>query len=300
MARMITNTALVASVFLIFGLGPAMAGPPPITNETDAKSSQTLEEFKKQAFVTVNGEPITGAMLSVYFAERMQTMPNKEVSPQIQNMFLNDLINIFLLSQVAHETQFASRPEVVLALELQRKELLSRMVLQGRANSFTPTEEMLKKAYDESYATPSPEYKASHILVKTEDEAKAIITQLDQGVDFALLAKEHSLDSNAKKGGDLGWFGAMQMVKPFADAVAKLEIGTISTQPVQTKFGWHIIKLEDKRTETPPTFEAVKSRLVAEVQRSALGDYLDKLRSQAKVDVKAPVLPSTPEDAAAK
>ena len=96
-------------------------------------------------------------------------------------------------------------------------------------------------------------------------------------------------DSNSKKGGDLGWFEPSQMVKPFSDAVAAMEIGTFTHTPVHTQFGWHVIKLEDKRTTTPPTFESVKSRLMVEAQRKVLTQYVDQLLKQAKIETqKAP------------
>jgi peptidyl-prolyl cis-trans isomerase C len=234
--------------------------------------------------VTVNGAPITGETFGLYISERMRTMPaGSKPTPQMQGMVINELINLLLLAQVAHDTQLDSRPDVATALELQRNEMLSRLVLQEQAQKFTPGEEDLKKAYEKKYATPEQEYKAAHILVKTEEEATQILARLNQGDDFALLAKEHSMDANAKQGGDLGWFKASQMVKPFGDALAAMEIGTTSDAPVQTKFGWHLIKLEDKRATTPPTFTAVRQTLLMEAKRQALSAYVNQLRTQAVI-----------------
>ena len=124
------------------------------------------------------------------------------------------------------------------------------------------TDEALHKRYDEvmKYFVPADQYQAAHILVKTEDEAKAIIADLDKGGDFAAIAKEKSLDpGSAAKGGELGFFDPQQMVKPFDDAVIAMTVGTYTKTPVQSQFGWHVIKLEAKRKAPAPTFDGCRA-----------------------------------------
>ncbi|HYY36585.1 MAG TPA: peptidylprolyl isomerase, partial [Xanthobacteraceae bacterium] len=127
------------------------------------------------------------------------------------------------------------------------------------------------------------EVRARHILVQSEDEAKAILEQLKKGADFATLAKEKSKDPGAAEGGDLGYFTKDQMVPEFADVAFKMYPGQLSN-PVKTQFGWHVIKLEDKRTKQPPEFERVKDQIEAYLARKAQTDFIAKLRQNAKVE----------------
>ena len=292
----LTRTLLAAATLLAVGCEQAVSqNPSPSSSsssaaaapvpETAVASPVTPQEALRQTLVTVNGQPITGQMFGIYLTERLQKMPGVKPSPQIQNQLINELINIMLLAQVARNDHLDSRPDVAVALELQHTEFLSRLALQEQAGKVTLSEDDLKKAYDTKYGAPTEEYKAAHILVKSEEEAKSILAELDQGGDFALLAKEHSIDSSAKKGGDLGWFRASQMVKPFSAAVAALEIGTMTQAPVKTQFGWHLIKLEDKRTTPPPAFASVRQNLLMGAQRKALSEYVAQLRTQAKIEI---------------
>lgn len=260
---------------------------------------QAVEDFENKVVATVDGEPITGGMLGAHFAGRTQKMRGMKQPAHMQGMALKNLISIKVLAKAAHEAGIDSRPGVVMAINLQREQLLAQMLLQERASSQAPSEEALKKAYDEKYAASRQEFKACHILVKTEDEAKSVIEQLGKGGDFATLAKEKSIDPSSKKGGDLGWFEASQMVQPFSDAVATMEIGKYSAKPVQTQFGWHVIKLEEKRAATPPDFNTVRPRLMSELQRAALTQYIDELRSKAKIEMTEPLNQPAPKAAPA-
>jgi peptidyl-prolyl cis-trans isomerase C len=285
MPSKLTLTAVTAATLLILGCEQAASQSPVTAKAADpAVQAVNQQDLRHQPLVTINGQPITGEMFSIYMAGRLQKMPGVKPTPQLQNQILNELINIQLLAQVARSQHLESRPEVTMVLDMQRDELLSRLALQEQASKSPPSEEDLKKLYDEKYATPRQEYKAAHILVKSEEEAKKVIAELNQGADFATLAKEHSIDSNAKKGGDLGWFEASQMVKPFSDAAATMEIGTISKEPVKTQFGWHVIKLEDKRAAAQPPFAAIRKSLHLEAQRKALSEYVNEVRSQAKIE----------------
>lgn len=146
------------------------------------------------------------------------------------------------------------------------------------------SEEMLNAAYKERFesALPEQEYKASHILVKTREEAAQIVKQLQDGADFAGLAREKSTGPSGPGGGDLGWFAKGDMVKSFEDAVLALAIGDIS-QPIETQFGWHVIKLFDMRNGSIPTLEDVRENLTQELRQRALESEISRLTDGADV-----------------
>ncbi|MCU7959794.1 MAG: peptidylprolyl isomerase [gamma proteobacterium symbiont of Bathyaustriella thionipta] len=149
-----------------------------------------------------------------------------------------------------------------------------------------PAEEKVQQRYQELIAKmPKSEFKARHILLEKEDEAKAVIAELDTGADFAELAKQKSTGPSASSGGDLGWFSAGRMVKPFSDATAKLEKGTYTKEPVKTQFGWHVILLEDQRETAPPPLKEVRAQIVQGMQKEILASYIDDLRKNANIEV---------------
>ena len=152
-----------------------------------------------------------------------------------------------------------------------------------RANPVS--DEELKKIYQEQ-APSGDEYKARHILVKEEDEAKTLIVELDNGADFSELAKQHSTGPSGKSGGELGWFSPKQMVAPFSEAVAGMEKGAYTKQPIKTQFGWHIIILDDTREASPPPFEQLKPQLQAFVQKQRVQAYITRLRESATIEIK--------------
>ena len=157
-----------------------------------------------------------------------------------------------------------------------------------------------KKIYDEKIASMKPEQEvhARHILVGTEAEAKEIADRLKRGEDFAALAKEKSKDANAE-GGDLGFFSHGQMVKPFEDAAFALEVGQIS-EPVQTQFGWHVIKVEEKRDKRLPSFDQVKEAILSELLKQKAQEVVTGLRDAAKVEILDPEMKKAMGDAAAE
>lgn len=149
------------------------------------------------------------------------------------------------------------------------------------------TDEEVKARYDKEIAAvpKQEEVKAAHILVKTEDEAKAIIAKLDKGEDFAKLAKENSQDSNKDDGGDLGWFGPGRMVPEFEEAAFGLEKGAYTKTPIKSQFGFHVIKLEDKRDAPPPAFEQVQDQVKQLVMRDKYVAIIEKARAEQKVEI---------------
>jgi len=232
---------------------------------------------------TVNGENITlGQMIAARKAlpEQYQQLPDDVLFKGL----LEQLIQQTAMAQVGekNKTQLDD-----LNVENQKRAYFSGQVLEAAASAAV-TEEALKKAYDEKYAkaVPAKEYDASHILVKTEEEAKAIKAELDKGGDFAAIAKEKSEDKGtAANGGSLGWFGVGMMVKPFEDAVVALEKGKTS-DPVKSDFGWHIIHLNDVRDAAVPKFEDVKAELEGDLRQKAVEAKVKELTDAAKVEKK--------------
>jgi peptidyl-prolyl cis-trans isomerase C len=157
--------------------------------------------------------------------------------------------------------------------------------LLGSVGRTAMTDEALHKVYDEAVKQMPGEQEvhARHILVPTEDEAKAIEAELKKGADFATLAKQKSKDPGAAEGGDLGYFTKDQMVPEFADAAFKLDKGQIS-DPVKSQFGWHVIKVEDKRTKPTPTYDEVKGQIENYVAHRAQAELVEKLRSAANIE----------------
>ncbi|MES9992658.1 MAG: peptidylprolyl isomerase [Candidatus Thiodiazotropha sp.] len=241
-------------------------------------------EMDIETLLTVNGEPITKTMYSLYFQDRMRNVPDAQTSPEMQMSVLNELANIFIVSQDAEKQGLQNRPDIAASIQLLKAKLLTQLAIQEFANKHEPSEEEIQKAYDETYAGESGnEYKARHILVKEENEAVSLIEKLDGGADFAALAKEHSTGPTGKDGGDLGWFDAAQMVKPFGDALKAMEKGKYSSAPVQTQFGWHVILLEDTRQTEAPTLDSVKLKIVNSLKQTALAEYMQGLRDSSKL-----------------
>ncbi|WP_316364443.1 peptidylprolyl isomerase [Candidatus Thiodiazotropha sp. CDECU1] len=260
--------------------------------KTDSERSATVPEMNEPAsadmdvetLLTVNGEAITRTMYSLYFQDRMRNVPEAQNSPEMQMSVLNELSNIIIVAQDAEKKGIQNRPEVSASIDLLKAKLLTQIAIQDFASSHEPSEEEIQKSYQEDYAGQSnTEFKARHILVKEQQEATALIEKLDGGADFAELAKEHSTGPTGKNGGDLGWFDATQMVKPFGDALLAMEKSKYSSAPVETQFGWHVILLEDSRQSEAPALDSVKDKIVNKLKQSALSDYMQGLRDSSKL-----------------
>jgi peptidyl-prolyl cis-trans isomerase C len=247
---------------------------------------------------TVNGEPITGADLALAGAEFGDQLG--QVPPDRRQAALLDLvINIRLASKAAMAEGIESDPAVARRLELARNRTLYSEYLRKKFIA-AATEDAVKKRFDQELADfkPADEVKARHILVKTEQEAKDIIAQLDAGADFAEIAKEKSLDpGSGKSGGDLGYFKRGTMVKPFEEAAFSLKPGTYTETPVKSDFGWHVIMVEGQRKEPPPTFESQQQRIQQELIRETFESEIEALRADAKIEMTAP--PAAPAPAPA-
>jgi peptidyl-prolyl cis-trans isomerase C len=230
-----------------------------------------------------NGVDIRQSDLALAEDEVGASMPQMPPD-QKREYLITYLADIIVLSQAADQQKIGDRPDIKHRIEFERNKVLMEALLQdaGRAAA---TDEAMHKVYDDAVKQMPPEQEvhARHILVATEDEAKGIEAQLKKGADFATLAKEKSKDPGAVDGGDLGYFTKDQMVPEFAEAAFKLDKGQIS-DPVKTQFGWHIIKVEDKRTKPTPTYDEVKSQLATYVEHRAQADLVQKLRGAANIE----------------
>ncbi len=233
----------------------------------------------------VNGKLISKAAFDQY-AQQLRGKAKVD-SAEASKSLVDQLVMEELLVQEAGKQKLADDPQFKQQMEMVQRNLLASTVVRQMLSANAPSEEAIKKEYDTAVAAmKGKEYKASHILVDSEDKAKAVIAELKKGGNFAELAKTKSSDSSAANGGDLGWFAPSMMVPPFAEAVAKMEKGKTSEQPVQTPFGWHVILLEDIRDATPPSMDELKPQIAQMLQSRMVNDYLEKLKSGAKIEVK--------------
>lgn len=231
---------------------------------------------------TINGETVTlGQMIAMRQGMDPQTTQGLPDSA-VWDLMLDQMIR---QTAVAQEAQPLSKRDTA-ALEIEKRAYLAGSVLEKVAGA-EPTEAELKAAYDQAFGgqtTPKLEYDAAHILVKTKEEADAIEKELKDGADFGTLAEQKSTDpTSGPNKGDLGWFQADQMVPPFAEAVKALKKGEISA-PVQTGFGWHVIKLIDSREVTPPKFDEIKDQLAVQVRRDKVQAAIEKRVADSKIE----------------
>ncbi len=282
---MVLCAAFAAGALQAADTPKAADAPAPVAASADAAAAADVP------LVSVNGVAYSLDLFRMFYFERLQQTQAQD-TPELQQQAFNEFMNLVVTAQQAEALKLPERHDVQIGLEMQRMRLLSSIALQSMAQEIEPTEEELKKGYDElAKQAKETQYQARHILTKEEAEAKKVIAELDKGGDFAELAKKHSTGPNAKAGGELGWFTSSQIDnKPFSDAVAALKKGAYTKAPVNTKFGWHVILLEDMRTPEPPSFDDAKPQLIAAYQRAKLGEKLGELRQAAKVDLNEAVV----------
>jgi peptidyl-prolyl cis-trans isomerase C len=265
--------------------------------KTGSASAPTVK--KEDAIASVNGQYISKKTLEDLEKDLAQRSHGQAPAFPKEKL-VDELVQREILVQDAVQKKLDQTPEVIVQLDAARKAILTQASLQAYLKANPITDADIKKEYDSKVGGANgTEYKASHILVKTEDEAKKLIAELDKGAKFAKLANKHSLDAKeSQNGGDLGWFSPSQMVAPFSEAVAKLEKGKYTKTPVKTQFGWHIILSEDSRKQTPPPMEAVKEQLTPMLQREKIQSMVEGLRKQAKVEILIPLKEEAPKAAA--
>jgi peptidyl-prolyl cis-trans isomerase C len=264
------------------------------TDTTSSVTPAATAVDKADAIAVVNGQYIPKSTLEALEKE-IAERSHGQVFPK--EKLVEELIQRELLVQDAVQKQLDKSPELAAQLEAAKKALLTQANLQDFIKANPVTDAEVKAEYDSKIAAEKgTEFKARHILVKTEAEAKKLIAELNKGADFAKLANKHSLDAKeSQNGGDLGWFSAAQMVAPFSEAVAALEKDKYTKEPVKTQFGFHVILKEDSRPVTPPPLEAVKEQLTPFLQRKKVQDMIETLRKQAKVEILVPLTDEQPK-----
>ena len=253
---------------------------------------------------TVNGAPISEGLVDMMLKERTQL--GRKVDPEVRKAFIDRLAMQLLITQAAEKKGLDKTPEVMNRIELGRQSVLVDAFIQDFLKNNAISDDVLKAEY-EKYKTQAAgtEYKARHILVDKEDDAKSIIANLKKNPKaFEALAREKSKDEGSKeRGGELGWFDARAMVPEFGAAVGGLAKGKFTETPVKSQFGYHVILLEDTRPKTLQTLEQIKNQMVQHLNEQNLKKVFDELKSKAKIEIAGlptPAAQTKPDQASGK
>ncbi|CUI06972.1 peptidylprolyl isomerase [Massilia antarctica] len=279
-------------------LALAACGPKDAAKAATPASAST-PVAKDGVAATVNGTPISTATVDMMVKER--TAQGQPDSPELRKAIIDNLAMQTLVANEGVKKGLDKSDDVKRQMDLIKQSMTANAYIQEYIKANPVTDAMIKAEYDKMVGTAGgTEFKARHILVKDEAEAKSIIAKLKKDPKaFASLAKEKSNDPGSKvNGGDLGWFNPASMVPEFGAAVAKLEKGKFTDEPVKSQFGYHVIMLEDSRPITPPPFEQLKDQLKQQVQRTNMKAYLDKLKADAKIVYTSPMAAPAPAPAA--
>lgn len=241
-----------------------------------------------KVLATVNGETITEAEAKVAIEDLIAQLPNASEDKRLE-VAVDFLIEVKLAAQAARKAKIDQSPDFALKMSYAKDRILMERLFAAEGSKATD-DASVKKFYDEQVAKLAgvEEVRARHILVEGEDDAKKIHARVKGGEDFAKVAGEASKDpGSGQGGGDLGYFSKDRMVPEFAEAAFALKVGEISA-PVKSQFGWHIIKLEDRRNRPAPDFADVKERLSQALAERAQAELLEKLRKEAKIERSTP------------
>ena len=235
-----------------------------------------------QNVAVVNNKPISKAREDAWVKEL--TKQGQQDSPELRKQVKERLIQNEILLQEAQKRGVAERADVKFMLDVQRQNTLIQALLRDEVEKAPITDAQIKAAYEQQKAkVGSKEYRARHILVEKEDEAKTIIDQLKKGAKFEELAKGSKDTGSAKNGGDLDWAAPDSYVKPFSEALTKLTKGQVIDAPVQTQFGWHVIRLDDVRDTQFPPLEQVTPQIREGLQQQRVQAFVENLRKNAKI-----------------
>ena len=268
------HASTVAAITLLLaacGKGQQAAAPPAADKAAPAAA----------AVAVVDGTSISRDAYDDYLKGLLRGKPAADVTAEEKNQVLDQMINMQLIATQAEKDGLEKDPDVATRIALLRTQILADAAAQKYVKSNEPSDADLHAAYDA--ATDKTEYHASHILVPTKEKADQLIKKIKGGAKFEDLAKAESTDTSKANGGDLGWFTTARMVKPFGDAVKGLKKGDFTTDPVQTQYGWHIIKLVDTR-DAP--FDQMKPQLTNVLMQKKFQEYIESLKKTAKIEKK--------------
>ena len=267
------NRTLRHAILLAFAL--SLSAAPAFAAKKDKTESAT--------FATVNGKAIPTIRADALIAgQAAQGQPD---SPELRKAVTEELVRREILTQEALKKGFDKKPEVQGQIDLARQGVLIGAYLNEYVRTHPVTEDQIKKEYEEIKAKlGNKEYKARHILVEKEDEAKAIIEKMKKGEKIEDLAKDSKDPGSKDRGGDLGWANPASFVPPFSSAMTKLEKGKFTETPVKSDFGWHVIQLEDTRELKLPQLDEAKAQISQQLQQRMVQKHIDDLRAKAKVE----------------
>lgn len=271
-----TTLVTLAAVGLL-----AACGPDNDTSSTDDTAAIATDTQDADTVATVNGEPITRADLFTYSG--MDDDPGLAEGEGT----LEELISLELLRQEAVARGLDTEAETRRILRMVETNLLASQLMERITAEMEITQEDLEAEYERQMEMMrGTEYRARHILLEDEEHARELLVELGDGADFAALAEAHSIDpGSGSRGGELGWFSPEQMVPAFSDATVALEPGETTAEPVESRFGWHIIRLEETRDTQVPELEDVRAELIEILESRAIQEYLEGLRADAEIEI---------------
>ena len=282
MQRNLRNLAIA----LVAGTFAVTAGAQDDGKKASKKSSSaaTAASTGGSGRVVVNGVVIPQSRIDAMNKEL--TAQGQPDTPERHNAVKDELVNREVIAQAAQRRGLDKNPDIAAQMEMARQAVLVRALFEDEVKKNPITDAMLEQQYQQFKGSMGTnEYKVRHILVDKEDDAKAIIAELNKGGDFAKIAKEKSKDPGSKdNGGDLDWGPSARYVKPFADAVTGMQKGQTTTAPIKTDFGYHVIRLDDVRPLTVPPFSELKEQFRQRAQQQQIQKMVMDLRSKAKVE----------------
>ncbi|MBC8023587.1 MAG: peptidylprolyl isomerase [Burkholderiales bacterium] len=280
MQRNLRNLAIA----LVAGTFAVAAGAQNEAKKAPKKSSATSAPAQGSGRVVVNGVMIPQSRIDAM--NRELTTQGQPDTPERQNAVKDELVNREIIAQAASKRGLDKNPDIAAQMEMARQAVLVRALFEDEVKKNPITDAQLEAQYQQFKGSMgSNEYKVRHILVDKEDDAKAIIAELNKGGDFAKIAKDKSKDPGSKdNGGDLDWGPSARYVKPFADSVTGMQKGQTTPAPVKTDFGYHVIRLEDVRPLQVPPFAELKEQFRQRAQQQQIQKFVMDLRQRAKVE----------------
>lgn len=287
-----TRTLLAALVGVAL-----LAGPPLALRDAQAQTGSAADPA---AGSEGSGDPVVAVVNGKELHQSDVLRSAQDLPPQMQAQIgalfpalVERLVDLTLLSQAGRDAGLAADERVERLVADAEEDAIRRVYLEDKIEAALGEEE-LQEAYT-AYVAENPaaeEIKARHILLENEEDAAAVIEELEQGGDFEQLARDRSTGPSAPQGGDLGWFTQDQMVQPFSEAAFELQPGAYTETPVETQFGWHVILVEDRREKPAPSFEEVEEELREQVARGVIDEEVQRLRDEGEVELPQPAAPA--------
>jgi len=246
-------------------------------------TANAAEPQQPTPLVMVDDFAVTNLHYAIFSS---QNNGDADSDPQKQIALLNELVNTYMVANSEAGQELAKHPEIAAAISVSNARLIAQALISEHLENTPVSDEQLQALYQTKYAqSTNQEFKARHILLETEQEAKAVIDELTKGADFAELARTKSIGPSKSVGGDLGWFTPKRMVAPFSEATIAMKNGQVSDAPVKTQFGWHVIERLDSRELPTPSLEEVRGELEQQLRTASLSKFIRDLRENTKIEV---------------